>query len=194
MSDNHNESATQAIQRERLSDIVEARRHCREQFRRAREASLTNQLSDQGSRILALHAVREYALELETLMEPPGDSESAAGTDYWNEKEIGQIPLPDSNELGKESIRVSGVSQLVNRDWPLHIKYGSETQDPVHGKSVQAEQTAVYPPLSVSERAFRACNSFCAEVGLDVHLQDGAPNAEFDYSDILDEGPPEGEA
>jgi len=44
--------------------------------------------------------------------------------------------------------------------------------------------------VDVSVRAYRQINKFLAEVGLDADMEGDTEEAEFDYSDILEEGPP----
>jgi hypothetical protein len=64
-------------------------------------------------------------------------------------------------------------------------KYARDTKETV---------VLVTVPVQVSIRAYRQINKFLAEVGLDADMQGDTEEAEFDYSDILEEGPPnEGE-
>lgn len=61
------------------------------------------------------------------------------------------------------------------------------------GINPDKEKSAQTPSPQESMQYFSAANRFFAQVGMDLELSEEKGDAGFDYSDILEEGPPDGD-
>lgn len=186
-------------QRERLKQIYQARREFLEaraeapQLRREREWGLPDYCD------YILNAVQRYFFEVEGLMRrhPEGDY-------YLEEVPLGAVRAPGSDRgeidvaeegvvddvegLNEEDRVFVGLEDIATGYQPMKTR--GYTTDSRRGE-ISSQTVLVTVPDDVSMRAYRQINNFLAEVGLDADMEGDTEEAEYDYSDLLQEGPPE---
>lgn len=166
-------------QTERLRQIYDARQEF--QKRRAelgkirREQDLT--LYETQEHLLA--ALQAYFFEVEGLM-----IRHPVGEHYLVEVELGKVQHAGD---GEDRVFV-GLESLADSHRPMPTPgYRKPRHD---GEHAADKVVQVSVPTSVINKGFREINKFLAEVGLDADMEDEHQDAGFDYSDLLDEGPP----
>jgi len=177
-------------QHERLRQIYEAR----QEFQKARQKVSQLQAEEDWplwrEENYVLHAFQRYFFEVEGLMErhPKGDY-------YLEEVELGTVTPPgvEGTDYDSDDARVFvGLRSLA-------IDYRPMPSDgftmPSNGRSRASDrEVQITVPKASITKAFRKVNEFLAEVGLDADMDEEDRDAGFDYSDILEKGPPEGNA
>lgn len=88
------------------------------------------------------------------------------------------------------------MSEYFPEGWPIndlaHFAHHSGMLRPTTDTDGQERKTAVR--LTTSLRVFQIANQAYAELGMDLDIDEDRGDAGFDYSDILEEGPPAGDA
>jgi hypothetical protein len=183
-------------QKQRMKQIYDARQEFQQaraeapQLRRERDWRLHEYQNYIHS------AVQRYFFEVEGLMRrhPSGDK-------YLHDVKLGGVVKLENvdRENGERGIvnpgddwepdrGFVGLQSIADQYRPMQ----TSGYKPAKG-APKTEDTAVLVtvPVKVSMRAFRKINNFLAEVGLDADMEGDDQEAEFDYSDILENGPPD---
>lgn len=175
------------VRQKRYEDIHQARRQVRDDNRSIAEAVEVGQISrEQGNRLLK-QSVDSYLRELQTLLNPPqddggdGDGDDDDTNEYWHEKRIGTIDLPN----GKRAV-VDGLSAFLKMDNPIKVTVQSVDSDHYYEMgSVHEKQAAVHVPRSLSLSAYDLANEALAGLGLELNISDEA-RTEID-DDLIEE-------
>jgi len=109
-----------------------------------------------------------YIMELLPLLEQKGGSDPYMSTHFRDKSPV--------DDLQQYAFR-SGMLKKHTDDRP--------------NRSSRETNTAV--PVTVSLRVFQVANKAYANLGMDLEVAEDEGDAGFDYSDILEEGPPEGD-
>ena len=183
-------------QKQRMKQIYDARQEFQEaraegpQLRKEREWRLYEYQN------YVHNAVQRYFFEVEGLMRrhPEGDK-------YLSDVRLGGIMKAENvnREEGERGIvRKSdddfepdrafvGLQSIAENYRPLR----TSGYKPQKGKARTEEQEVlVTVPVKVSIQAYRQINKFLAEVGLDADMEGDEKEAEFDYSDLLNDDEP----
>lgn len=174
------EDPSHKIQHARVQSILQARKRVDEKKDEAQDFVQFGEIKPEGKDRIIRNAVEAYIRQLRWLME---GAETEA--DYLNEIELGEVQLPT------RTIKFTGVLSILDAPKSLQDTWEETDVDPYEGRQ-RVERSVSKPiPERMLMNAFDACNMFCQEVGLDVKLaEDSEKDAEFDYSDLLEEGPP----
>jgi len=176
-------------QMERLRQIYNARQKFQEDRQKADQLRAEEGWPLWKRENYVLYAFQRYFFEVEGLMKrhPKGDY-------YLEEIELGRVePVGvEGEDYSPDDIRVfQGLRSLAHGYRPMPTTGYSR---PKKGRERSGDrEVQVTVPESAIIRAFRAVNEFIAEVGLDADMDDESQDAGFDYSDILEDGPPEGD-
>jgi len=176
-------------QRERLRQIYDARQEFQQARMEADEIRSENGWPLWRKENYVLHAFQRYFFEVEGLMErhPKGDY-------YLEEIDLGRVePVGVRGEdYDPADVRVFQGLRSLARDYRPMPSSGYTRPSDGRSRSGDTEVQVTVPESAVM-LAFRKANEFLAEVGLDANMDGEKQDAGFDYSDILEEGPPEGD-
>jgi hypothetical protein len=204
MTDEDNDLAAHQVddpedfaQKQRLKQIYEARREFQQARAEAPQLRTEREWPLHKYQNHIYNAVQRYFFEVEGLMRRHPE-----GNQYLNDVKLGGIMKADNvnRENGERGIvnpdrdgdwnpdrAFVGLKSMAEKYRPMRTtgykpdKFQKDTEDTV---------VLVTVPVDVSVRAYRQINKFLAEVGLDADMEGDTEEAEFDYSDILEEGPP----
>jgi len=146
------------------------------------------------------NAVQRYFFEVEGLMRRHPD-----GDHYLHDVRLGGVMKKENvnRDNGERGIikpsddrfepdrAFVGLTSIAKKYRPMRTTgYAPQTRP----REVVEKTVLVTVPVDVSVRAYREINKFLATVGLDADMEGDEKEASFDYSDILQDGPPnEGE-
>lgn len=177
-------------QRERLRQIYEARQEFQEARQKADQLRAEEGWPLWRKENYVLDAFQRYFFEVEGLMErhPKGDY-------YLEEVELGVVKPPgvEGKDYDPDDARVFEGLRSLAQDYRPMPSDGYTLPSDGRSRASDSEVQITVPEASIT-RAFRKVNEFLAEVGLDADMDGEDRDAGFDYSDILEEGPPEGNA
>lgn len=191
-------------QTQRLRTINEVRKQAGEAIQATMTQLRTEDDFDVTDRQQILRAaVYRYLTEIEWLAVKAEDNE------ILDEAEFGEVTLQpqDINELvngqAESGVRVIGspnlkpfrrpitgirdyltAPEVFEKTWTVQVDTRHSGPQPVK------ETRATYMPAYISLNAFRMANRFLSKNGIDVEIHESEGDAGFDYSDLLDEGPP----
>jgi hypothetical protein len=179
--------------RERLRQIYDARQEFQEARQNAQQLRAKEGWSLHEKQDYVLRAFQRYFFEVEGLMErhPEGDH-------YLEEVELGAVLPPEAQDGERngdnhpEARVFVGLRSLAHGYRPMPTP-GWKNRSGQDTRAIDTEVQVTVPETTVT-KAFRAVNKFLAEVGLDADMDEETRDAGFDYSDILQEGPPGGSA
>jgi hypothetical protein len=170
---------------ERLRHIYDAR----QEFQKARQKA--DQLrAEEGWPLwkkenYVYRAFQRYFFEVEGLME-----RHPSGGHYLEEVKLGMVlpPGADPDDPPEDTRFFVGLRSMTDSYKPIPTDgYTSPSSGRERATDGEVQVTV---PEKVVTKAFRQVNEFVAEVGLDADMDEETQDAGFDYSDILEEGPP----
>ena len=165
---------------ERFREIHEARQQVIQDERTLNEALATGRIDDGRARRLFQRSVDTFVRELEWLLnatEQDGDS-----SEYWHEKSIGQIQLPNGRIYN-----VVGLGEYLDLDEELVVEVAVNEQDRYYElPKKEPDSRAVQPPWELLRSAFRVANAALTDLGMELDTGE-EQDAEYDYSDLLDD-------
>lgn len=160
----------------RFNEIHNARERVMETQQVISQAEVMGQISEEKATRLYRRMVENYIIELEDLMRE-SDTENL-DEDYWESSDLGSVTLPDGDRR-----QIVGLKSILELPDVLTITYKKEVEQPRGGRMKEPVTEGVQLPRRVLRNAFRECNHFCADIGLELDVRP-AEEAEFDYSDI----------
>ena len=167
------------VRQRRFEEIHEARRRVIEDERSINEALATGRVDDGSARRLFQRAVDAYIRELEYLLNPP-DSDSE--NEYWHEKKIGEIPLPDGCVNHESNKTVEGLGEYLDLPEQLVVEVRERQREHYYEMGdVVTRNVGVQPSWELLRSAFRTGNAAASSLGLELELSD-AEGAEWDTS------------
>ena len=191
-------------QRRRIRAIHDARERVFEQRRRGLDLRARGVIGQRQYRDILRESVESFILEIEQLLrryqadaEPNLDADSDVPPPPWylEDVDLGIMRLPpDAQELVFD-----GLLSVVEAPDPFVREWEERPDAPAgfEGHPLAKTETK-HREIQIREgillNAVRAGMQFLGDVGLDVEMGDGVRDAGFDYSDILDEGPPKNNA
>jgi len=183
-------------QRERLKHIYQARREFLEARAEAPQLRRKEDWNLPEYQDYIYNALQRYFFEVEGLMRrhPEGDH-------YLHDVPLGGVVHYDNVVLedGERGVRTDldedfepdrafvGLESMGKKYRPIRTTGYKVGRD---AKETKDTAVLVTVPVQVSMRAYRKINEFLAEVGLDADMEGDTEEAEYDYSDLLEEGPP----
>lgn len=133
-------------------------------------------MNEQKAKVAFRRALDAYIMELEPLMR-----RADGGQKYLEEVALGKqvAPGPDG-----EYLEFVGLESLLDSGEVLEFTWTEESICNVNGKieNEHSEKVVVEPPIL--KRAFRMCNEFCAECGLDVAIEQAVEEGEIPYPEV----------
>jgi len=167
----------------RFKEIHEARRQAAEVFRNLSEKRIealqaAKRLSPRGAERWAQNmvqahlrdTVQAYIVEVEPLM-----SRVDAGEWYWRNAPLGTIEFDDlaarvDDASAPDPVPIEGLRDYVTADgeFSRSISHKQHPEGTAYGTRTVTESTTVVMPVEISREAFRATNSFLADIGLDL--------------------------
>lgn len=180
-------------QKQRMKQIYDARKEFQEARAEAPQLRRENEWSLQQYQDYIHNAVQRYFFEVEGLMRrhPKGDyylHDVRLGGVMKAEnvnRDKGERGIADPDDDFEPDRAFVGLESIAEKYRPMRTT-GYKTGY----KEVTDTVVLVTVPVIVSTRSYREVNKFLAEVGLDADMEGDTEEAEFDYSDILEEGPP----
>lgn len=161
-------------QKQRLKEIHDARRNFHERRQRAKDLKIKGEINHRKYTDLLVEAFQRYFYELEGLMQ-----RHSRGEHYLYEVELGELDPLDRDD----SIEFTGLLSLAGSVPTVPVK-GIRMDD--KDGSTSESRILTVANHSIVMRAFRECNKFLAEAGLDADMEDSGDEAGSEYSDILD--------
>jgi len=162
-------------QKQRLKEIHKARRNFHDRRQRAKDLKVEGKIKYRQYTDLLVEAFQRYFYELEGLMQ-----RHSRGEHYLHQVELGELDPLDKDG----NIEFTGLMSLAGSVPTVAID-GYTTDDRVGKK--RDRQILTVASEAIVTRAFRECNKFLAEAGLDADMEDDSDEATADYSDILDD-------
>ena len=160
-------------QKQRLKQIHKARHNFHDRRQRAKDLKVEDEINYRQYTDLLVEAFQRYFYELEGLME-----RHSRGEYYLYEVEIGELDPLDKDGV----IEFTGLISLAGSVPPVAVD-GYSMHD--HDGRTSNERILTVASENIVMRAFRECNKFLAEAGLDAEMEDDTDEASADYSDIL---------
>jgi len=183
-------------QKKRINEILSRR----ERVLDARNEALDRQLLGEVSQEQALSHYQSHIesliLDLWTKFE---SGEAEGGEEYLRDEQIDTVMVYPPDDLLPESdsdlaagadipdpkeVSINGLEWFINTDPYVRAEFS------IHSWNPPGEQTGVgqrHIPLKTLDKAFTYCLKFIDEAGIDADIADDADDAEFDYSDLLDD-------
>lgn len=134
-----------------------------------------------------------------------GTNTEEIGRQYLDREVIDEIEIPPPDELrptgngglapgadppDPKTVTIRGLRWFIENDGTIQVPFSAELYDPP-GEKTEVREVAV--PRETLDQALLKCIEFLDEIGVDADLTEGQGDAGFDYSDIIEEGPPEGD-
>jgi hypothetical protein len=191
----------------RYQAIVESREHAREAFRNTTrwrvEVMSGLSIRDREERAEAAtrlcnsrlrDAVEAYIMELEPLL-----TSCEAGERYWIELPLGEIEFPEleavadlggrgrrgpvEQTLAPDPVPITGLAGYLEAPGTFERSITAEVEPRGmdYGSKTVTDSAEKVMPSDVSRRAFRACNQFCSDVGLDLSPSEDDVVKAFDW-------------
>lgn len=191
-------------QTRRLRAIHDARENVVQTRNQVEEAEIFQDFDPDAGRRLVRRAVENYALEVEPLVR---DADSRTDRDYWSGVELGTMAIHPPGwfadvlaDPGVYTVNGSGIPEpvgftfnglesLFDAGRPPAAAFEMTVQKKHEGVQTVTDTVPREIPLDVLENAYRTLNRVLRDLGIDASLDDNQ-DAEFDYSDLLEEGPP----
>lgn len=156
-------------QQRRLREIFDARKEVAERKQRAFELMATNQLSFELASRFFQEAVETYLIESEQVIRQylPDSRDDVDGgreelaLDVWYDADLGAIDLPNDNR------EVSGLLEYLELDGEVSATWEEREGSHVGRGEIVTRSESRPIPFHVSKRAWRVCNFWWAEVGMD---------------------------
>jgi hypothetical protein len=161
-------------QKQRLKEIHKARRNFHERRQHAKDLQIKGEINYRKYTDLIVEAFQRYFYELEGLMQ-----RHSRGGYYLNEVELGELDPLDRDG----TIEFTGLMSLAGSVPVVAVK--GQSLDDRNGET-KKRRILTYASEEIVMTAFRECNKFLAEAGLDADMEDQNDEAGADYSDILD--------
>jgi hypothetical protein len=162
-------------QKQRLKEIHKARRNFHDRRQRAKDLKVEGEINYRQYTDLLVEAFQRYFYELEGLMQ-----RHSRGEHYLYEVELGELDPLDKDGV----IEFTGLMSLAGSVPTVAVN--GYSMDDKRG-STSERQILTVASETIVMRAFRECNKFLAEAGLDAEMEDDNDEATADYSDILDD-------
>lgn len=153
----------------RFQEIHDARQNVIETQRAIAQAEVMGRISSDRATRIYRKMVENYIVELEDLIHTA--DETKLRTDYWSEAELGTMQLPDGNQR-----RITGLKSLLTIPEVIEVEYEKEVEKPRGGTSTEPVTEGVQLPGRIVRNAFRQCNHFCADIGLELEPKDNEDN------------------
>lgn len=167
-------------QRERLRHIYDARQSFQKRRAELDQIRREQELSLYETQEYLLAGFQSYFFEVEGLM-----IRHPAGDHYLEDVELGVVEHAEPD--GEDRVFV-GLEDLTKPYRPMPTPGYKTPSRNRRGTSDAVVHVSVTTPII--NRGFREINKFLAEVGLDADMENEHQDAGFDYSDLLEEGPP----
>jgi len=159
-------------QQRRLSEIYEARQEVAERKQRAFELLATNQLSYRLASRFFQEAVETYLIESEHVITqalPDVDTEDWSEREQlayqvWYEAQLGEM------QLNRGTRRFSGLLDYLEVDGDISETWEEESDSYMGTGETETRTETHQIPFHISKRAWRVCNYWWAEVGMDFEL------------------------
>lgn len=185
-------------QRRRIKLVLDSVKRFLEQRRKAKDLLLTGQIDDELAASLVRDAIEEYIYLSENKIKDflPDDEnfafddltpEEQTAVEVWWQSSLGQVNMVTT------AVEINGLQEYINAPEEFTDEWIEETESTVGGTVQERRSKSYQMPIEVSERAFRVLNYFWSSMGMDIELEVQQRDAGFDYSDILEEGPPPGD-
>ncbi len=149
-------------------------------------------------------AVEDFITAIEPLLVKENED---AGSEYWTEKQIGQVTAAPPQELrssasasifnGYQEIvepatpqtkTFTGLKSIVEASRPLRFEFTAVVKDVRSGQTAEEHgYTHKVIPWQILVKAHRLGTLFLAEIGAEVDINDDKGGASFDYRDIVDD-------
>lgn len=149
----------------------------------------------------ARQRVTEYMTKFEDRLHRDDDHQHTPGTaPTWAHEQLGFRVSMYITELLPLLEKKGGDDPYMSEHFPerspvdslQHYAHHSGILRKTEGRDGKGRNTAVR--VSESLRVFQVANKAYAELGMDLEVAEDEGDAGFDYSDILEEGPPGGNA
>ena len=160
-------------QTERLRQIHRSRRNFHDRRQQAVDLKTRNEINYRQYTTLLLHAFQHYFYELEGLMR-----QHSNGDHYLHEVELGELETVEYDE----PLTFVGLESLAGSVPTVPVK--GATNDDKRGER-RPSQILTVASESIIMNAFRECNKFVAEAGLDAEMKDSTSKPRWDYSDLV---------
>lgn len=146
----------------RIAAIHDAREAVKEKSNDAYEALASDQIDRTLANTIIRQAVEHYIIELEALIK----SEDEYKSRYWEQKDLGEVGV------GTSTHQFKGLESIVEAPEFLEDSWEQTVVDDVRGKEQETVRVQQQIPMDVLMNAYRTANAFCAEIGLDIKLED----------------------
>lgn len=186
-------------QQTRLKGILETRERVLERRRDASELYHFGEIDQSTRNTIIRNAVEEYILEVEHLLRDLGSPQTPTGRvdedsldvskDYWTSVHLGTMEFP-----GDKNLVFNGLKSILDATEILEVQWYEQTEDEVEGQGKTLERWRGQIRQDILVNAYRQTNGFLYELGMDLQTNPDDGDAAFEYTDILEEGPPSGEA
>lgn len=192
------------VRSQRLRDITDARRNCRETREKAENVISQEREGQYQATSHYRHAVESYAREAETLF-----SKTDTGRRYWTQYDFGTMTISpaveyrtsasgptqvlaqtDSEVAGKlpeENIQITGLNTLFQMDSPITFLMDCRVVAPGRGRgsTIQTVRVERQIDFGILDQMYSVVSGYLSEIGLDIEIDNSETTASADYSDIV---------
>lgn len=183
-------------QKKRVKEILNRRSGVIDARNAAKEAWISGEISKQEAITIYQTEIESLILDLWTKFTKTDDND---GEKYLESEEIDSVVVsPPADELpsdttdfasgedypdAKEEV-IEGLRWFIEHDPVIRKPFRVSTWNPPTEKTVVGAAILDFETL---DKAVQTCMKFIDESGIDADLEDDTEDAEFDYSDLLDE-------
>lgn len=183
-------------ERRRHKAINDARDQVRKSKLRIFEALAEGDIGRTRASLAARQTVEVLIHEIMPLLKEHGE-------EYLEEREIGtmRLDIPSEATAGSfqsglehaktefPAVTFRGLQSIIEAPDFVVGRYVIQHRDPIHGTRTTAQTVREPIPKSIINTAHNVTSEFLDEIGFGAGVHDDG-DAGFDYSDILEEGPP----
>lgn len=184
-------------QKTRIKELLSRRTSVIDARDQAFDAMTLGQATQEQARAFYQRRIESLIIDLWTQFQ---NEDIDAGTKYLFEETIDTVEVPPPAELQdaenmapgesipqpkKEPIR--GLFWFVNNEPIVAAEFTAHTWDPPGQSTYIAERPV---PARTLDKALMKCMEFIDETGIDINVRQDQGDHGFDYSDILENGPP----
>lgn len=188
----------QLSQTQRITELLERRRSVIDARDEAFDAQLLGQAAEREALAYYRSRIESLILDLWTKF----SAEEMDGEEYLDSEVIDEVEVPPpeemrpgSGDLGPgasapepKTRTIEGLKWFIENDGPIEVPFTARLSDPP-GQQTAVQQVPI--PRKTLDKALIKCIEFLDEAGIDADIVTDDGDAAFDYSDILENGPPE---
>lgn len=183
-------------QKTRIRELLSRRTSVIDARDQAFDAMTLGQASEEQALAFYRSRIESLILDLWTKFE---NEDLDEGGEYLKSESIDTVKIPPPDEFSAGNLAegetppkpkkktINGLKWFIENDPIIRVEFTAHSWSPPGERTVVAERAL---PRRTLDRALVKCMEFIDETGIDIDVRQDTGDHGFDYSDILENGPP----